>query len=139
VIVCLLQGLPAAQGVLIERHVDAFPTELDSFHGEAQSLFRCSFAMELDLSSCADDALPWKAVGRLGAKQASDCAMVERIACGCGDFAVGGNLSFGYGANDATKGSVTRLVFAKAIFDNPSFDVAWNARWAAHGENVSSV
>jgi hypothetical protein len=68
------------------------------------------------------------------AQQSCDCPLVERIACCGGDFAVGCDLSFRDGADDAPESGVARLVFAKAIFQDSSLEVLWNG-WASHELN----
>jgi hypothetical protein len=54
--------------------------------------------------------------------------MVERVACGCGDLAVGGYFSFGDGADDASEGCVALVVFAGCLFEDSSLDVRWDGR-----------
>src|SRR5258708_39462726 len=63
--------------------------------------------------------------------------MVERIACGRGDFAVGRNFSAGDGTNDAPESGVARLIFAKRIFQNPSLEVLRSN--GAHGKNCIRI
>ena len=52
-----------------------------------------------------------------------DCSVVERIACCCGDFAVGRNFSLGDGTNDAAKGGIARFIFAERIFQDSSLEI----------------
>jgi hypothetical protein len=52
-----------------------------------------------------------------------DCSMVERITCGCGYFAVGGDFSPGDGSDDATKGVIACFIFAKCVFQDSSLEI----------------
>jgi predicted secreted protein len=63
--------------------------------------------------------------------------MVEGITCCRGDFAIGRNLSPGDGANDAAKGVVAGLIFAKRIFENSSLEILRSD--GAHGRNFIRV
>jgi hypothetical protein len=124
---------PTTEGVFVEVHVDAFAAEFDAFDAEAKALFGCCLASQLDLAAGADDALPGQSLKGGFAKQMCDRAMVERITCCYGDFAVGGNLSPGNGANDAAKGVVAGLIFAKRSFENSSLEILRSN--GAHGRN----
>jgi hypothetical protein len=73
---------------------------------------------------------------RIGAQQAGDGSMIERIACGGRNSAVGRDFTLGNGANDAAKGVVTLLVFAEAFFENAALEILRDGR-GTHGENVS--
>jgi hypothetical protein len=56
----LVVGFPAAEGVFVEIHVDAFAAEFYAFHGEPETLLGCGFEAEFDLAADADYALPGK-------------------------------------------------------------------------------
>jgi hypothetical protein len=130
----LVEGLPAAEGVLVKVHVYAPATELHALHGEAEALFGSGFAFELDLAAGAYYALPGESLQRCVAEEACDCSMVERVACGSGYFAVGRDLAFGNGTDDASEGDVVRLVLAEGIFEDSSFEVLRDRR-GAHEQN----
>ena len=130
----LQQCLPTAEGVFVELHVDAPATELHALHGETEALFSGGFAFELDLAAGADDALPWESLDRRAAEEACDCSMVEGIARGCGYFAVGRDLSFGDGMDDAPKGSVARLVVAEGILEDSPLEILRDSG-GAHEQN----
>jgi len=132
----LLERLPTAERVFVEFHVDAFASKLHAFHGEAEALFGCSFSAELDLAADSDDALPREALEGSVAEQAGHGTVVERIACGGRHLAVGGDLAFGDGADDAAEGVVALLVFAEAFFEDATLEVLRDGR-GAHGENLS--
>jgi len=51
--------------------------------------------------------------------------VVEGIACGCCDFAIRGDFSSGDGVDDAAKGGVSRLIFAKCILQDSSLEIPW--------------
>jgi len=122
--------------VLVLRHVDAPAAKLDSLHSETEALFGCGFATQLDLAARSDDALPGKSVRRIGAQQAGDGPMVERVACGSCDLTVGRDLAPRHGVNDATEGVVALLVLAEAFFEDAALEILGNGR-GTHGENVS--
>ena len=85
----LVERLPTAEWVLVELHVDALAAKLYSLDAEAKALFGRSFTPEFDLAAGADDALPGESLKWSVAEQLCDGSVVERIACCCGDFAVG--------------------------------------------------
>jgi hypothetical protein len=124
--------------VFVDFHVDALAAKLYALHREAEALLGCSFAPELDFAAGADDALPGKALKGSVAEQAGDGSVIEGIACGGSDFAVGRNLAFGDGADDAAEGVVALLVFAETVFEDASLEILWDGRMA-HGRNFSRV
>ena len=68
-------------------------------------------------------------------QQPGDGPVIERIACGGGNFAVGGNFAFGDGTNDAAEGGIPLLVIAQRIFQNSSLEVLRRFR-AAHAPRL---
>ncbi len=87
-------------------HVDAVVAEVDTFELEAGALFGCGWRGKLDVATGADDAVPGELVGWVGAKEAGDGSMVEGVAGGGSDVAVGADSAGRDGEDDAAEGEV---------------------------------
>jgi len=120
--------------VFVEFHVDALATEFYALDAEAKALFCGGFAFEFDLASGAYYALPGESVERGAVQKFGYGSMVERIARGGGDFAVGRDLSLGDGADDPAERGVARLVFSKCVFQDSSLEILGRGG-AAHEQN----
>jgi hypothetical protein len=118
----------------MEFDVDALATELYTLDAEAEALFGGGFTFKFDLATCAYDALPGESVERGATQKFGYGSMVERIACGGGDFAVGRDLSPGDRADDAAERGVARLVFSECVFQDSSLETLGRSG-TAHEQN----
>ena len=97
--------------------------ELHTLQPEPQVLFVGRIAVQLDLPTGADDALPGQGVESFFAQELCDCPVIERITCRRGHFAVGRDFPLRDRTNDAAEGSIALLVFAKGVLDDTSLQV----------------
>jgi hypothetical protein len=95
--------------VFVLLHVDSICLEANAFELQTCLLFTCGFAGQLDLASSAEDAVPWQAVGWIGAQQASDGAVMLRISSGGSDLSIGAHTARGDGEDHAPKGVIALL------------------------------
>jgi hypothetical protein len=109
--------------VLVEGHVDALAAEFDALEAEAEALLVGGVAFELYFAAGSYDALPREFFKLGGSEEFGYGSVVERVACGGGDFAVSGDLALGDGADDAAEGGVAG--FLEVLRDD----------WGAHGWN----
>ena len=93
----LLSRLRLGKVKLMPPHIYAHAPEGYAFHFQAESLFGAVFSGKFDGSAGADDALPGES-GNL-AEDADDLAGGSGPACGVGDGSIGGDGSWGQGAN----------------------------------------
>jgi hypothetical protein len=126
--------LPGAERLREARHVDshlfrlelfwaAGSQEVDAFEEEAGVLFDSCGVTELDATAGPDDTVPGKGVGRVGAEEAGDGAVIERVAGGGGDFSVGADLAGWDGEDDTAEGVVAELVGAGAVAEDAALEL----------------
>ena len=101
--------------------IDTSTPERDAFHLQTKALFGGGFKAQLDLASCAHDALPWKAIRWLDVQQAGDGAVIPRISGGRCNLPVCGNSSFRNGKDDTPEGCVPQFITSRTAGHHNSF------------------
>jgi hypothetical protein len=102
--------------VLVEGHVDPLALELYAFEAKTEALLVGCVAFEFDFAAGAYDALPGKFLELGAAEEFGYSSVVERVACGGGYFAVGGDFALGDRADDAAEGGVAGFIGAEGFF-----------------------
>src|SRR5581483_3639852 len=109
----MLIEFPGAEAVLVGGDVDALADEMDAFHFEAHALLEAGFVLELDFAAGADYTLPGEAVVA-AAEEGGDVAVIEGVAGGGGDLAVGRDFAFRNRADRFAEGVVALGAFGGA-------------------------
>ena len=107
--------------MLMALQIHSFASEGNAFHLQTETLFRCSFKPEFDLTSGADDTLPWKPIGWFGMEELSHGAVVVRISGSRRYLAVGGYFSFGNRKDDTSESCVTQFSTSRAADHHTNF------------------
>jgi hypothetical protein len=97
----------------VRRDIDALADEAHAFHFEPRELFEAGLELQLDLAARADHSLPGQ-VAMPAAQQRGHVPVIERIAGGGRDLAVGRHLALRNLADRLAEGRVALLAFGRA-------------------------
>ena len=96
-------------------HIYSAAAKLDAFVLQTGSLLGGGGLRQLDLAASAEDSVPGQNVWWVGAEKAGDRTVVERIASGGGDVAVGADFAGGNRKQDATEGAVALVAWSRGV------------------------
>jgi hypothetical protein len=121
----------------MEFHVCAVAAKLDAFQFEPCALLFGCFTGELDLATCAEDAVPWELIGELGTQKASDGAMILRVSGSGGNLTVGADSAGRDGKNHLLESVVAVFVCASAVAEEAPLRVQCGG--LVHPDSVPEV